>query len=100
MLRSGASSPAARAFGYSIATACVGLLVYMFVLALVAALHLADTDVWMWVAVWSIVPLVATAVLSVYVVRQPHTGGYVLIGAASLIGAFMCLIAILPFVMW
>lgn len=100
VLRSGASSPAARAFGYCIATACVGLFVYMLVVVLVAALDANDTGVWFWAGVWSVVPLAVTVVLSVYVVRQPHTGGYALVGTASLVGAFMCMMAILPLALW
>lgn len=67
-MRSGVSSMGARAVGYSIAAGCVALFGYM-----------------------------ATIALTVYIWRQPHTGGYALLGVASLISSFFWMMAILPF---
>lgn len=97
MMRSGVSSMVARAVGYSIAAACVALFGYMLFIVFRAAASSSDGGVWLWVTAWAGIPLIATVALTVYVWRQPHTGGYALVGAASLVGSFFCVMAIFPF---
>lgn len=98
MMRSGVSSAAARAVGYVIAGACVALFIYMLTIVLLAAASSSDGAIWLWAAAWAGIPLIATVGLTVYVWRSPHAGGYALVGVASLISSFFCLMALFPFV--
>ena len=88
MMKSGARSVTARAVGYAIAAACVALFVYMLTIVALAVATSSDRGIWIWAAAWAGVPLVATSALTVCVWRQPHTGGYALVGVASLISSF------------
>lgn len=98
MLRSGAASPTRRAAGYIIAGGCVAFYVYALVLLAILAASSDSVEVVAWVSVWALVTLVATVCLAVVVSRQPHAGGYVLVAGASLVGAALCLIGLIPFV--
>ncbi|MEP1124487.1 MAG: hypothetical protein ABJH68_11415 [Ilumatobacter sp.] len=87
----------ARAVGYSITAGRVTLFGFMLIVVIRLAASSSSAGIWLWAAAWAGIPLMATIALTVYIWRQPHTGGYALLGVASLIGSFFCMMAVLPF---
>ena len=96
-MRSGVSSMGARAVGYSISAGCVALFGYMLILVIGLAASSSDRGIWLWVAAWAGIPLIATIALTAYIWRQPHPGGYALLGVASLVSSFFCMVASISF---
>lgn len=100
MLRSGAQSPAVRCVGYSAAVACGFLFTYLFVLAVLTAFYVDDVGVALWIGGFAAAALVFVVTTVVYVSRKPYPGGYVLVALASLTAGFVCLVALLPLLIW
>lgn len=100
MLRSASSSAPVRIIGYAAAVVCAFIFAYLLAIVYLVASDAGDGRLWVWAALWSLTPLALTIVFAIYVAKQPGTDGYALVGGACLGGAFMCCMALFPFVIF
>ena len=100
MLRSGSTSAPCRLSGYLVAVACLGLFVWMFVAAVVAAVEVEHASGAAWILGLSLSALAFVTVTVIYVSRRPFTGGYALVAMASVVSAVVCLMAFFPLLVW
>lgn len=96
MLRSGATSPNVRCVGHTVAGGCAALFGYTFIVAVVAAFEATSLGVTAWVlgAAMTCISLIALA--TVYVIRRPYTGGYVLVALACLVATVIVWASLVP----
>ena len=100
MLRSASTSGPVRLVGYAAAAACAIVFAYLLRVVYLVASDAGDGRLWVWAVLWTITPLALTIGIAIYVARQPGTDGYAFVGGACLAGAFMCCVALFPFVIF
>jgi hypothetical protein len=96
VLRSGAASPNLRCLGHTFAVGCTVLFGYSSTVAVVAAFEAESLGVAAWIlgAALTCISLIALATL--YVVRRPYTGGYVLVALACLVATVVVWASLAP----